>query len=39
MLDDIVFPVLRRHGMRVEWNRDQGTRIRLTGAQWYVPLD
>jgi hypothetical protein len=38
MLDDIVFPVLRRHGMRVEWNRDQGTRIRLTGAQWYVPL-
>ncbi|WP_147376204.1 DUF6891 domain-containing protein [Micromonospora radicis] len=38
MLDDIAFPVLRRHGMRVEWNRDQSRRIKITGAQWYAPL-
>ncbi|MET8148403.1 DUF6891 domain-containing protein [Actinoplanes sp. NPDC049668] len=38
MLDDLVFPVLRRHGMRVEWDRDQATRILLTGANWYAPL-
>lgn len=38
MLDEIAFPVLRRHGMRVEWNRNQSRRIRVTGAQWYVPL-
>ncbi|MEU0558085.1 hypothetical protein [Dactylosporangium sp. NPDC006015] len=38
-LDDLVFPVLRKHGMRVEWNRKQSTRILLTGAQWYAPLD
>jgi len=38
LLDEIVFPVLRKHGMRVEWNRNQATRILLTGAQWYAPL-
>ncbi|MEV7229765.1 hypothetical protein AB0M79_22470 [Polymorphospora sp. NPDC051019] len=38
MLDEIAFPVLRRHGMRVEWNRDQARRILVTGARWYVPL-
>lgn len=38
LLDEIVFPVLSRHGMRIEWNRDQSTRILLTGAQWYAPL-
>ena len=38
LLDEIAFPVLRRHGMRVEWNRDQSTRIRVTGAHWYAPL-
>ncbi|MFI5495005.1 DUF6891 domain-containing protein [Actinoplanes sp. NPDC051859] len=38
LLDERVFPVLRRHGMNVEWNRDQGTRILLTGARWYAPL-
>ncbi|MDG6103317.1 hypothetical protein Daura_17575 [Dactylosporangium aurantiacum] len=38
MLDDLVFPVLRRHGMRVTWNRNQATRILVTGAHWYVPL-
>lgn len=38
LLDDQVFPVLRKHGMRPDWNRDQATRIRLTGAQWYAPL-
>jgi hypothetical protein len=38
MLDDLVFPVLREHGMQVTWNRKQSTRILVTGAQWYVPL-
>jgi len=38
LLDEIVFPVLRRHGMRVEWNRNQATRILLTGARWYASL-
>ncbi|MFK3983775.1 hypothetical protein ACI2K4_25775 [Micromonospora sp. NPDC050397] len=38
LLDEITFPVLRKHGMRVEWNRKQSTRIRVTGAQWYLPL-
>jgi hypothetical protein len=38
LLDDIAFPVLRRYGMRVEWNRRQSTRIRVTGAHWYMPL-
>ncbi|MBB4766296.1 DUF6891 domain-containing protein [Amorphoplanes digitatis] len=38
MLDDLVFPVLRRHGMHVEWDRDQATRILLTGANWYAPV-
>lgn len=39
MLDDLVFPVLRKHGMQVQWNRSQKTRILLTGARWYAPLD
>lgn len=38
LLDELVFPVLRKHGMRVEWNRSLATRILLTGAQWYAPL-
>ncbi|MEV1142315.1 hypothetical protein [Micromonospora sp. NPDC049799] len=38
LLDELVFPVLRTHGMRVEWNRTQATRILLTGARWYAPL-
>jgi hypothetical protein len=38
MLDEIVFPVLRRHGMQVEWNRTLATRILVTGARWYAPL-
>jgi hypothetical protein len=38
VLDEIAFPVLRRHGMRVDWNRDLSRRIRVTGAQWYAPL-
>lgn len=38
MLDDLVFPVLRRHGMQVIWNGDHDTRILVTGANWYVPL-
>ncbi|MBM0276520.1 hypothetical protein [Micromonospora tarensis] len=37
--DDIAFPVLRRHGMRVKWNRKQSRRIRITGARWYAPTD
>jgi hypothetical protein len=38
LLDELVFPVLHKHGMRVEWNRNQATRILLTGARWYAPL-
>ena len=38
LLDEVAFPVLRRHGMRVEWNRKQSKRVRVTGAQWYAPL-
>ena len=38
LLDERVFPVLRRHGLRVEWNRSLSTRVLLTGAQWYAPL-
>ncbi|BCJ70298.1 DUF6891 domain-containing protein [Polymorphospora rubra] len=38
VLDEIAFPVLRGHGMRVEWNRSQSTRILVTGAHWYAPL-
>ncbi|MFC3499411.1 DUF6891 domain-containing protein [Micromonospora krabiensis] len=38
LLDETVFPVLRRHGMRVQWNRKQSKRILVTGAQWYAPL-
>ncbi|MFI6236879.1 DUF6891 domain-containing protein [Micromonospora sp. NPDC050784] len=39
LLDEVAFPVLRKHGMQVEWNRRQSRRIRVTGAQWYAPLD
>ena len=28
LLDEVAFPVLRKHGMRVEWNRRQSRRIR-----------
>ncbi|MEV8516321.1 hypothetical protein [Dactylosporangium sp. NPDC051484] len=38
LLNELVFPVLREHGMRVEWNQNQATRILLTGARWYAPL-
>ncbi|WP_285558665.1 DUF6891 domain-containing protein [Actinoplanes regularis] len=38
LLDDVVFPVLREHGMQVTWNREKSTRILLTGAHWYAPL-
>jgi hypothetical protein len=38
LLDEIAFPVLRKYGMRVEWNRKQSARIRVTGARWYAPL-
>jgi hypothetical protein len=38
VLDELVFPVLHKHGMWVEWNRNQATRIRLTGARWYAQL-
>ncbi|MEV4539693.1 hypothetical protein AB0J82_38550 [Asanoa sp. NPDC049518] len=38
LLDEVAFPVLRKHGMKVEWNRKQSTRILVTGAQWYAPL-
>lgn len=35
ILDDLVFPALRRHGMEVSWNNSLGTRLLVTGAQWY----
>ncbi|SNY68447.1 DUF6891 domain-containing protein [Paractinoplanes atraurantiacus] len=38
LMDEVVFPVLRRHGMRPEWNRNLATRILVTGAQWYAPV-
>ncbi|WP_433220191.1 DUF6891 domain-containing protein [Dactylosporangium sp. CS-047395] len=38
LLDGLVFPVLREHGMAVRWNRRQSTRILLTGAQWYATV-
>lgn len=38
VLDELVFPVLRKYGMRVEWNRSQATRVLVTGARWYAPL-
>jgi hypothetical protein len=38
MLDDVVFPIVRRHGIEPEWNRDLGTRVLLTNADWYAPI-
>jgi hypothetical protein len=38
LMDETVFPVLRKHGMQVEWNRSRSTRILVTGAHWYAPL-
>ncbi|MBB4744230.1 hypothetical protein BJY16_007689 [Actinoplanes octamycinicus] len=37
-MDDVVFPVLRRHGIRASWNRGVATRMLLTGAHWYAPI-
>ncbi|QKT11804.1 DUF6891 domain-containing protein [Rhodococcus sp. W8901] len=39
LLGDVVFPVLRRHGIEPEWNRDLGTRVLLTNADWYAPIE
>ncbi|MCG7606407.1 MULTISPECIES: DUF6891 domain-containing protein [Mycobacterium] len=38
MLDEVVFPIVRRHGIEPEWNRDLGTRVLLTNADWYAPI-
>ncbi|MGW3890262.1 DUF6891 domain-containing protein [Micromonospora chokoriensis] len=38
LMDEVAFPVLRKHGMRVEWNRKHSKRIRVTGAHWYARL-
>ncbi|MFF5078433.1 DUF6891 domain-containing protein [Actinoplanes sp. NPDC000266] len=38
LMDDVVFPVLHRHGMRPDWNRNLSTRVHVTGAHWYAPL-
>ena len=38
LLNEVVFPVLRDHGMQVEWNRRPSTRILVTDAQWYAPV-
>jgi hypothetical protein len=38
MLDDVVFPIVRRHGIEPEWNRSLGTRVLLTNADWYAPI-
>ncbi|WP_137873896.1 hypothetical protein [Rhodococcus sp. Q] len=39
LLDDVMFPVFRRHGIEPEWNRDLGTRVLLTNADWYDPIE
>lgn len=39
LLDDVVFPVLRRHGIEPRWNRDLGTRVLLENADWYAPIE
>ncbi|MBM2622088.1 hypothetical protein JIG36_41955 [Actinoplanes sp. LDG1-06] len=39
LMDDHVFPVLRSHGMTPTWNRKQSTRILVTGAHWYTPVE
>jgi len=39
LLDDVVFPVLRRHGIDPQWNRDLGTRVLLENADWYAPIE
>lgn len=39
LLEDVVFPVFRRHGIEPEWNRDLGTRVLLTNADWYDPIE
>lgn len=39
LLDDVVFPVLRRHGIEPEWNRDLDTRVLLRNADWYDPIE
>lgn len=38
LLDDVVFPVFRKHGIEPEWNRDLGTRVLLRNADWYQPI-
>lgn len=39
LLDDVMFPVFRRHGIEPEWNRDLGTRVLLRNADWYDPIE
>lgn len=39
MLHDRVIPVLKKHGLDVEWNGDLTQRIRITNADFYVPID
>ena len=39
MLDEVVFPIVRRHGIEPEWNRDPGTRVLLNNADWYAPIE
>ncbi|XVV08655.1 hypothetical protein ACQP2X_27830 [Actinoplanes sp. CA-131856] len=38
LMDDVVFPVLHRHGMRPDWNRTLAIRVLVSGAHWYAPL-
>ncbi|MGW4531726.1 DUF6891 domain-containing protein [Nocardia sp. NPDC004340] len=39
LLDDVVFPIFRRHGIEPEWDRDLGTRVLLENADWYAPIE
>ncbi|MEU1426362.1 hypothetical protein ABZ412_04700 [Nocardia sp. NPDC005746] len=39
LLDDVVFPIFRRHGIAPEWDRDLGTRVLLENADWYAPIE
>ncbi|WP_454163251.1 DUF6891 domain-containing protein [Gordonia iterans] len=38
LMNDVVLPVLRRHGVGIEWNGDLDTRIKLTGVDFVVPM-
>lgn len=38
LMNEVVFPVLRRHGIEVEWSGDLGKRILLRNVEFYAPV-